>query len=86
MENRVKDWIWQLGIYFIWRMNSQILPRFLSNSLKKKIEIQGKDSIRELRVLFTCNMNAQNLRTPFFSNSLIKWEIGVKMVYGNLAC
>ena len=40
----------------------------------------------ELRVLFTCNMNAQNLRTPFFSNSLIKWEIGVKMVYGNLAC
>ena len=23
--------------------------------------------------------------TPFFSNSLIKWKIGVKMAYGNLA-
>lgn len=45
-------------------MNSQILPRFLPNSLKK-MEIRGKDSIWELRVLFTCNMNAQNL--PRFS-------------------
>ena len=40
MENRVEDWIWQLGIYSIWRMNHQILPRFLSNSLKKwKFEV-----------------------------------------------
>ena len=36
----------------------------------------------ELRVLFTCNMNAQNLRTPFFSNSLIKWEIAYCFILG----
>ena len=70
MENRVEDWIWQLGIYSIWRMNSQILPRFLSNSLKK-MKNRGKDSVWELRVSFTCSMNAQNLpRFPriYFSN------------------
>ena len=47
-------------------MNSQILPRFLSNELKKKMEIRGKDSIWELRVFVTCSMNAKNL--PLFSN------------------
>ena len=36
MKNRAEEWIWQLGIWSIWRMNSQILPRFLSNALKKK--------------------------------------------------
>ena len=64
---------------------SDFTPFFVKFT-KKKIEILGKDSIQELQVLFTCNMNAQNLRTPFLSNSLIKWEIGVKMVYGNLVC
>ena len=70
MENRVEDWIWQLGIYSIWRMNSQSLPRFLSNLLKK-MENRGIDSVWELRVSFTCSMNAQNLpRFPriYFSN------------------
>ena len=38
----------------------------------KKMEIRGKDSIWELRVLFTCNMNAQNL--PRFSR--IHWSNG----------
>ena len=47
-------------------MNSQILPRFLSNVLKKKMEIRGKDSMWELRLFFTCSMNAKNL--PLFSN------------------
>ena len=64
MENRVEDWIWQLGIYSIWRITFQILPCFLSNSLKK-MENRSKNSIWELRVLFTCSMNAQNL--PRFS-------------------
>ena len=72
MENRVDEWIWQLGIWSIWRMNSQILPRFLSDALKKKMEIRGKNSIWKLRVLFVCSMNAQNL--PLFSN--IHWSNG----------
>ena len=59
MENRVEDWIWQLGIYSIWRTTFQILSRFLSNSLKK-MENRSKNSKWELQVLFTCNMNAQN--------------------------
>ena len=86
MENRVKDWLWQLVFQLIGRMNASTSPRFLSNSLKKKLEIRDKDSMWALRVLFTCNMKAQNL--PRFSRirSLIKWKIGVKMAYGNLAC
>ena len=63
-------------------MNSQILPRFLSNELKKKMEIWGKDSIWELRVFVTCSMNAKNL--PLYSHSLIKWKIRVNIAYGNL--
>ena len=43
MENRVEDWIWQLGIYSIWRITFQILSRFLSNSLKK-MENRSKNS------------------------------------------
>ena len=38
---------------------------FFAKFTEKKMEIRGKDSIWELRVLFTCNMNAQNL--PRFS-------------------
>ena len=48
------------------------------------LKIRGKDRIWELRVLFTRCMNAQNLPC-FFSNSLIKLKIGLKMAYGNLA-
>ena len=38
---------------------------FSAKFTEKKMEIRGKDSIWELRVLFTYNMNAQNL--PCFS-------------------
>ena len=86
MENRVEDWMWQLGIYSIWRITFQILPRLLSNSLKK-IENWGKNSIWELRGtsgIIHLSHDCSEL-TPFFSNSLIKWKMQVKMAYGNLA-
>ena len=42
IENRVEDWIWQPRIYSIWRMNSQILPRYSIEFSEKKWEIGVK--------------------------------------------
>ena len=62
MENRVKDMAtWDL--FHLENEFSDFTPFFVKFT-EKKIE---------LRVLFTCNMNAQNLRTPF---SQIRWSNG----------
>ena len=42
IENQVEDWIWQPRIYSIWRMNSQILPRYSIEFSEKKWEIGVK--------------------------------------------
>ena len=42
-----------------------LTPFFVKFTEKKNMEIRGKDSIWEPRVLFTCNMKAQN--SPRFS-------------------
>lgn len=63
MENRVRDWLYgNLGSINSENKLLDFTPFFIKFTEKKK---DGNSGIWELRVLFTCSMNAQNL--PRFS-------------------
>ena len=73
MENRVEDWIWQLRIYSIWRMNSQI-------SLRDSIEFSEKKKGIGVKIAYGNfgyhPLVAWMLRIYFLFFSKIHWSNG----------
>ena len=84
MENRGKDGIWELSILlYTCGMNSQNLSRLSRIQWKKSIENRVEDWIWQPRIYSIWRMNSQILPRYSIEFSEKKWEIGVKIAYGN---